>query len=160
VPLDFDRTHTLNGTLTVSKTNNWSASAIGSVWSGTPYTPSLPSSIQPVRFEDNSARRPVIANLDLKLEKYFKHAGMRWSVFMQIENVLDLANERFVFTSTGRSLTALEETTNPTLFNNLRRRIVSDPEDFFPVRFIDDYYQREDFLSEPREIRWGVSFDF
>jgi outer membrane receptor protein involved in Fe transport len=160
VPLDFDRTHTLNGTLTVSKASNWAVSAIGSVWTGTPYTPSLPSSIQPVRFEDNSARRPMNANLDLKLEKYFRYAGMRWSVFMQIENALDLANERFVFTSTGRSLTALEETTEPTLFNNLRRRIASDPADFFPIRFIDDFYQREDFLSEPREIRWGVSFDF
>lgn len=160
VPLDFDRTHTLNGSLSLSKTNNWSMSAIGSVWTGTPYTPSLPSSIQPVRFEDNSARRPMISNIDLKLEKYFKYAGMRWSVFMQIENALDLANERFVFTSTGRSLTALEETTNPTLFNNLRRRVVSDPNNFFPVRFIDEFYQREDFLSEPREIRWGVAFDF
>jgi outer membrane receptor protein involved in Fe transport len=160
VPLDFDRTHTLNGTLTLNKTNNWSMSAIGSVWTGTPYTPTLPSSIQPVQFADNSARRPMIANVDLRLEKYFKYAGMRWAVFMQIENALDLANERLVFTSTGRSLTALEETTNPTLFNNLRRRIVSDPADFFPVQFIDNYYKREDFLSEPREIRWGVSFDF
>jgi hypothetical protein len=160
VPLDFDRTHALNGTLTLSKTDNWTLSAIGSLWTGTPYTPSLPSSIQPVRFEENSARRPLITNLDLKLEKYFKYAGMRWSVFMQIENALDMANERFIHTSTGRSLTALEETTEPTLFNNLRKRVESDPNNFFPIQFIDDFYQREDWLSEPREIRLGVTFGF
>jgi outer membrane receptor protein involved in Fe transport len=160
VPLDFDRTHTLNGTLTVSKTDNWAVSAIGSVWTGTPYTPSLPSSIQPVRFEENSARRPLNTNLDLKVEKFLRLSGLRFSVFMQVENALDLKNERFIHTSTGRSLTALEESTNPTLFNNLRARIRRDPDNFFPIQFIDNFYQREDWLSEPREIRWGVAFDF
>jgi outer membrane receptor protein involved in Fe transport len=160
VPLDFDRTHTLNATLTLSKKNNWSFSAIGSIWTGTPYTPSLPSSVQDVRFEVNSARRPITSNIDLKIEKFFKYGGLRFSVFMQMENALDTINERFVHTNTGRSLTSLAESTNPTLFNNLKRRIQSDPGNFFPVKFIDNFYQREDWLAEPREIRWGMTFIF
>jgi hypothetical protein len=130
------------------------------LWTGTPYTPSLPSSVQPVEFEQNSDSRPINTNIDLRLEKFFKTGGVRMSVFMQVENALDLDNERFVYSSTGRSLNSLEESTNPTRFNNLRRRIEREPDNFFPIRFIDNFYAREDWLSEPREIRWGLTFGF
>ncbi|MFQ5605397.1 MAG: TonB-dependent receptor domain-containing protein [bacterium] len=160
VPLSFDRTHTLNATLTLSKANNWAFSAIGNVWTGTPYTPSLPSSLQPVEFEVRSARRPLTKNLDIKLEKFFRQKNVRFSIFMQVENVFDFINERFVHTNTGRSLTSLNETINPTLFNNVRRQIERNPENFFPISFLDNFYQREDWLGAPREIRWGMSFDF
>ncbi len=160
IPLDFDRRHTLNATLTLSQTNNWIISAIGSIQSGTPYTPTVPSSIQPVRFERNSARRPWIKNVDLKLEKFFRLGKFKYSVFMQAENILDIKNELYVHPNTGRSLTNLQESINPTLFNNLRATIESNPRDFFPVWFIDDYYQREDWLSTPRRIRLGISLMF
>lgn len=160
VPLDFDRTHTLNATLTLSKGNNWAISAIGSVRSGTPYTPSLPSSIQPVEFEINSSRRPLLSNLDLKLEKFLTVQGIRFSIFAQVENLLDSKNELRVWNNTGRSLSNLEESTNPTLFDNLRDRINANPNNFFPISFIDNFYQREDFLGAPREIRTGITFQF
>ena len=160
VPLDFDRAHTLNATATLSKPSNWALSAIGSLQSGTPYTPSVPSSVQAVQFDVNSSRRPFFTTLDLKLEKFFRVTGARFSVFMQVQNVLDTKNERRVHFSTGRSLTSLDESTRPTLFNNLKETIKDDPSNFFPVQFLDDFYQREDFLGPPREIRWGVSYDF
>ncbi len=160
VPLNHDRTHVLNGTLTLNKRNNWLFSAIASIWTGTPYTPALPSSVKDVRFEVNSARRPVTTNLDVRLEKFFHFGKVRFSLFMYIENLLDLNNERFVYSSTGRSLTALEESTNPNLFNNLRRKIEADPTNYFPIRFLDQYYQREDWLSKPREIRIGTSISY
>jgi len=160
VPLDHDRTSTLNGTLTLSKPGNWALSAIGTLWTGTPYTPSLPSSVQAVDFEENSARRPLNTNLDIKVEKFLKIQNMRFSVFMQVENVLDTINERFVHSSTGRSLTSLAEVTNPTLFDNLRRTIEANPQNFFPAQFLDNFYAREDWLAAPREIRWGMSFEF
>ncbi|MFQ5651144.1 MAG: TonB-dependent receptor domain-containing protein [bacterium] len=160
VPLSFDRTHTLNGTLTLSKHNNWGFSAIASLQSGTPYTPGVPSSVQAVQFEVNSDRRPLLTNLDLKFEKFLTVQGLRFSVFMQVENALDAKNERRVHLNTGRSLTNLNETTRPTLFNNLRETIATDPDNFFPMQFLDDFYQREDFLGEPREIRWGMAFEF
>lgn len=160
VPLDFDRTHVLNGTLTLSQGDNWAFSAIGTLQSGTPYTPSLPSSVQAVQFEENSARRPLLKNVDFKLEKFFRISGVRLSVFMQVENAFDFLNEKFVHFDTGRSLTSLQETTNPNRFENLRQRIRSNPQNFFPEFFLDTFYQREDFLGEPREIRWGMSFQF
>jgi len=160
VPLDFDRTHTLNAVLTLGKTNNWLASTIGRIRSGTPYTPSVPSSVSPVEFEVNSSRRPMLASIDIKLEKFFKVWGARFSVFTQVENALDFKNERFVHLNTGHSLSNLNETTQPNLFNNLRETINEDSKDFFPVQFLDTFYQREDWLSEPREVRLGMTFQF
>ncbi len=160
IPLDFDRTHTLNGTFTVSKSDNWLLSAIGSIRNGTPYTPSLPPSVQPVIFEQNSTRRPWYTNLDMKLEKYFRMREVRFSIFLYVRNLFDTENNIFVHTNTGKSLTNLEQSTNPNLFNNLGRNIQRNPEDFFPLEFLDNFYQREDWLSEPREIRLGMSFQF
>jgi outer membrane receptor protein involved in Fe transport len=160
VPLDYDRTHVLNGTITIGKTNNWLLSAIGAIRTGTPYTPSLPPQISPISYEVNSARRPYYRNVDLKLEKFFKARAVRFSVFMQINNLFDNMNDVFVHTNTGRSLTNLNSSTNPTRFNNLVETILLTPEDYFPVEFLDIYYQREDWLSEPREVRLGMSFDF
>ncbi|TDI92987.1 MAG: TonB-dependent receptor [Caldithrix sp.] len=160
VPLSYDRTHTINATLTVAKAGNWRASAIGTVQAGTPYTPSVPSSVQPVVFDVNSDRRPWNTRLDLKLEKFLRVQGMRFSVFMQVENAFDQKIERFIHTNTGRSLTNLNETINPNLFNEIESRIVANPDNFFPLRFIEDFYQREDWLAEPREIRWGFTFRF
>lgn len=162
--LSHDRTHTLNGTVSISERDNWIISFIGSIWNGTPYTPSLPSSVQAVQFDQNSDRRPTNVNVDLRLEKFFKVGDAKMSMFMQVENVLDLKNERFVYGSTGKSLNSLAESTNPTLFDNLRRRIESDVaaggQNFFPIEFLENYYKREDWLSEPREIRFGLTYSF
>ena len=159
--LSHDRTHTLNGTVSLRKKDNWSVSAIGSIWNGTPYTPSLPSSVQAVQFDQNSDRRPATVNVDFRLEKFVEIAGAKMSVFMQVENALDLKNERFVYGSTGNSLNSLAESTNPTLFDNLRGRIEADVasggNNFFPIEFLDNYYKREDWLSKPREIRLGIT---
>ncbi len=160
VPLSFDRTHTLNTTVTVGKADNWRASALGTVQAGTPYTPSVPSSVQPVEFDVRSDRRPWNTRLDLKFEKFFRVQDMRFSVFMQVENALDQKIERFIHTNTGRSLTNLNETISPNLFDEVETRIMANPGNFFPSRFIEDFYQREDWLAEPREIRWGLTFQF
>ncbi|MBN2366770.1 MAG: hypothetical protein EH225_12740 [Calditrichaeota bacterium] len=160
VPLDFDRTHTLNATINLSKSDNWLMSAIGTMRNGTPYTPSLPSSVQPVEFEQNSARRPWYKNVDLKLEKFFRLSNMRFSIFTHVRNLFDFENNIFIHTNTGKSLTNLEESYNPNRFNNLEETIRRNPSDFFPVRFLEDFYQREDWLNEPREVRLGMSFEF
>jgi hypothetical protein len=69
-------------------------------------------------------------------------------------------NNRYVHTNTGKSLTNLQSSTNPNRFNNLEATIRENPDDFFPVEFLDNFYQREDFLYEPREVRLGMTFNF
>lgn len=160
VPLSFDRSHVLNGSLTLSKANNWLISAIGELRHGTPYTPDVPNEFQAVEFEVNSDRRPWFSNIDLRLEKFFKLKATRFSIFLQVENLLDTKNEIFVHTTTGSSLTSIEESQNPRRFNALRETIEKDQKNYFPVKFLDDFYQREDWLSEPREVFVGMTFDF
>jgi outer membrane receptor protein involved in Fe transport len=160
VYLSHDRSHTLNGTFTLSQPNSWNVSALASFWTGTPYTPTLPASLSPTAFQENSARRPIFLNVDLRAEKYFKFGGLGFSVFTQIENVLDLKNERLVFLSTGRSLYSLDETLQAGTFDNLRERIEKNPDLYPPESEINNYYRRADFLSEPREIRVGFSLTF
>ena len=160
VPLGFDRKHTLNGTATLAKPGDWLASVIMRIQQGTPYTPSLPSSIQAVQFEVNSERRPWRTTFDLQIEKFFKFNPARFSIFLQVKNLFDSNNETFVHTNTGRSLTNLNEATNPNRFNNLEEKIIADQSNFFPVEFLDTFYQREDFLAEPREVRLGMTFSF
>jgi len=96
----------------------------------------------------------------MKVEKFFKVSGTRFSLFMQVDNLFDAIQERFIFRTTGRSLTSLEEKTNPSRFTQVLNAINENPNDFFPKQFIENYYQREDFLGAPREIRWGLTFDF
>jgi len=57
VPLDFDRGHTLTGSLTISESANWLISVLGYFRTGTPYTPAFPSSVVPITFEQNSDSR-------------------------------------------------------------------------------------------------------
>lgn len=160
VPLFHDRSHVINSTLRLSKPRDWNASTVIKFWSGTPYTPTLPSNLAAVRFRENSARRPNNLTVDLRLEKMFSTGATTFALFAQVNNLLDLNNERFIHTTTGRSLTSLEEVTNPARFSVLRRRIQREPEIFFPERFLDTFYQREDWLSEPREIRVGLRIDY
>jgi len=158
--LDHDRAHTLNGTFTLSQPGSWNVSALASFWTGTPYTPALPGSLSLVTFRENSGRRPIFLNVDLRAEKFFKFGGLGFSVFTQIENALDLKNERLIFTSTGRALYSLDEKLQAGTFNNLRERIRANPELYPPESELDKYYRRADFLSEPREIRAGFSLSF
>ncbi len=160
VPLSHDRTHTINATLSLIDANNWLASGIMSYWTGTPYTPTLPSNLSAVEYKNNSARRPDNFNINLRFEKYFYFGPVRYSLYMQINNLLDLNNERNVHKTTGKALTSLDEATQPNRFDVLRNQMAKNPDIFFDERFLDNYYQREDWLSAPREIRIGLSLSY
>jgi outer membrane receptor protein involved in Fe transport len=160
VYLDHDRTHTLNGTFTLGKPNSWNLSALASFWLGTPYTPNLPDQFAVVAFQENSARRPTFFNVDLRVEKFFKFAGLGLSVFTQIENVFDIKNERLIFTDSGRSLYSIYQTLEAGQLETLRQLIRANPELYPPESELDNYYRRADFLSEPREVRVGFSLSF
>ncbi len=155
--LDHDRTHTLNGTFSLGKANNWNLSALTSLWLGSPYTPVLPASLSPVSFRENSARRPTFLNVDFRAEKFFKLAQFDFSVFTQIENVFDIRNENFVWSSSGSALSAIEEKTNASALKFVREQFKENRHLFPPLRELDDFYRRAEWLSEPREVRVGFS---
>jgi outer membrane receptor protein involved in Fe transport len=161
VPLSFDRTHVLNITLGLYDYNNWTFGLIYTLQSGSPYTPAYPPSIVPITFEQRSANQLIQNKLDFKFEKFFNTGDFEWSVFLWVSNVLDIQNELSVYASTGRALTTIEETTNPTQFNRIRNRIENGDPGLFDVSEIDNYYTgRPERVSRPRELRLGFSLNF
>jgi outer membrane receptor protein involved in Fe transport len=124
VPLGFDRQHVINATLGLMQPGDWSLGMIANFQTGTPYTPILPSSIpHTITYTQNSARQPVQWNVDLKFEKFFKSGNVNYSFFVQVLNLFDTENERYVYASTGRALQAVEETSDATRFLDIRKRL-------------------------------------
>ncbi|MCK5571805.1 MAG: hypothetical protein KAJ12_03555, partial [Bacteroidetes bacterium] len=160
VPQGFDRSHLITTTISLSEPANWNVSLIGKLQAGTPYTPSFPSNIVPITFEQNSDRQPVQWFVDLKLEKWFAIGFVDLSVFLQVNNLFDTQNELFVYANSGRALYNIEETTNPTLFKDLRNRINRGDPGMIPISAVDNYYANPSNISRPRLIRIGTTIVF
>jgi outer membrane receptor protein involved in Fe transport len=143
VPLDWDRTHSLNFTLTLGTPGNYIASFIGRLGSGLPYTPSLQNQRTGL---ENSDNRPAFYNVDLYLTKYMAFAGQQFSIFMKVFNLFDTLNELNVFGDTGRAGDTLELTRNQTPPRG--------------VNTIQQFFTRPDFYSSPRQIVIGAEISF
>ncbi|RLB00990.1 MAG: TonB-dependent receptor, partial [Deltaproteobacteria bacterium] len=143
VPLDWDRTHTLNISLTASQLNNWGISIIANLWSGLPYTPE----IQSIRTSfENSERKPAQYNFDLKAHKNINLRGITCSIFLKVYNLFDRKNEQLVYTDTGRA------------GYTLIARHIGRPIEV--VNTIADFLNRPDFYSEPRQVIVGMALEF
>ncbi len=156
----FDRSHTLTTTVMLTEPSDWVVSMIGWLRTGTPYTPAFPSSVVPIEFEQNSDRQPFQWNVDLKAEMFFTFGGMRFSFFVQVDNLFDTENELSVYASTGRALYSIEEVTEPTRFLDLQKRYVRGDTGLVPQEAIDNYYANPATLSSPRLVRTGFSILF
>lgn len=161
VPFSFDRSHVINATLTFTQPNNWVASFIGYLQTGTPYTPIFPSNIVDITFEQNSARQPLQWNVDFKFEKFFMLGNIKLSLFTQIENLFDTQNELFVYASTGRALSAIEEKDINVVFSDVIKRINRGDPGLIPLYEIQKYYSlRPERVNRPREVRLGFQVIF
>jgi outer membrane receptor protein involved in Fe transport len=102
VPFNWDQRHTFNMTLSLSKTDVYSAAAILKVGSGQPYSPEIGVPGHGQGLEENSGRKPFGMLLDLRADRSFKVSRQQLSVYGRIYNVLD---ERFfngpVYADTG-----------------------------------------------------------
>lgn len=143
VPLDWDRTHSLNFTLTLGVPGDYIASFIGRLGSGLPYTPSLQNQRTGL---ENSDNRPAFYDVDFYVTKFFELAGHQFSLYMKIFNLFDTLNEVNVFGDTGRAGDTLELTRNQTAPRG--------------VNSIQEFFTRPDFYSSPRQIVLGVDFSF
>ena len=159
VPLDFDRSHLINGTVTLSEPRDWTVGIIYNLQTGTPYYPVLPPTLSTITYEQNSDTKPFQWNIDLKFEKFFNIDPFDLSVFIQVINLLDTENERYVWSNSGQALENAEAKLNANTFNDIRRRTIEDP-GLFETSVVDNYYRREERLSRPREVRLGFSILF
>jgi outer membrane receptor protein involved in Fe transport len=143
VPLDWDRTHSLNFTITVGIPGDYIISSVGRWGTGLPYTPAIQNQRTGL---ENSDSRPFIFNVDLYLTKFFKLYNQQFSVFLKVFNLFDTDNELEVFSDTGRAGYTLELT-----------RAQEPPRG---VNTLEEFFTRPDFYSAPRQIVLGASLEF
>ncbi|RMD94000.1 MAG: TonB-dependent receptor [Calditrichaeota bacterium] len=142
VPLDWDRTHSLNVTITAGNPNNFVLGIIGKLGSGFPYTPTKQNIRESV---ENGGRKPLVYNIDLYATKNFKLMGLNYTFFVRVFNLTDRRNELEVYSDTGRAGFTLD------IFSSGRPRGINSLEEFII---------RPDFYSAPRRIESGISVSF
>jgi outer membrane receptor protein involved in Fe transport len=142
-PLDWDRTHALNFTITTGIPGDWIVSSVGRWGTGLPYTPAVQDQRTGLQ---NSDIRPSFINVDLYLTKFFTVFNSQFSVFLKVFNLFDTANEVEVFTDTGRAGYTLELT-----------RTTQQPRG---VNTLEEFFTRPDYYSAPRQIVLGASVEF
>lgn len=161
VPLSFDRSHLVSGSFSLFDPESWSLGLTYNIQAGTPYTANLPPSLSTITYEQNSANKPLQWNVDLKFEKYFSIGQFLCSVFLNIHNVFDTRNDRYVYSSSGKALTNVEQKLNANQFDDLRNRIDRGDSGMIDEKYLDEYYSlRPERVNLPREIRLGVSVNF
>lgn len=161
VPLEFDRPHLINGTFTLTDPNSWTLGVIYNIQAGTPYTPALPPSLSTITYEQNSASKSMQWEVDLKFEKYFSIGPFDYSVFIHVNNIFDTQNDRYVYASSGKSLSNVEQVLNSNQFNDLRNRINRGDPGMIDMGYLDEYYSRRpENVNRPREVRLGFSIIF
>lgn len=150
-PTDWDQRHTVNVSASYSSRGVWGFGVIGSVGSGTPYTPAEIPSITgrevPSTVVFNTETRPVVYDVDLTAYRNFSFGGFNLQVFTKIDNLLDTRNEYGVYGDTGRATYSLQQSLDA-------RNFVGDE------RLLDRWYARPDFYSEPRRVVFGLSVNF
>lgn len=142
-PLDWDRTHSLNFTVTLGQPGDYIASFIGQIGSGLPYTPAFQNQRTGL---ENSDNKPTFFNVDFFLTKYLKFRNNKASIFLKVFNLFDRANERDVFADTGRAGSTLEVT-----------RAQQAPRG---VNTVEEFFTRPDFYTPPRQVVVGMSYSF
>tara|TARA_R110000868_G_scaffold37111_11_gene131567 strand:- start:1175 stop:3862 length:2688 start_codon:yes stop_codon:yes gene_type:complete len=152
VPLNWDQLHTINVTGSYRTETGWGAGVIFSAGSGFPYTRDFSSVTTgiapPSEISLNSARRPLISNLDLNVTKDIKvNESQSIQIYAKVDNVLDQGNERGIFGDTGRATYSLYK-------NEEAKTFIGDQ------FYLDQNYIRPDFYNEPRRMVLGFRYRF
>jgi len=114
--LDFDRRHSVNVNVNVLFPDNFGPQLFGHhifgnfganfiLWaaSGLPYTPSSRDPDASIDPEKNSARKPWIQQLNIRLSKEFRWNEVTFNFYLNVENVFDHINVLRVWTATGKA---------------------------------------------------------
>ncbi len=152
IPMNWDQNHTLNGSLVYRK-GDWTVSAIGTFWTGRPYTPTFRSadvtgSAAQTGLRDNSERLPSRKNVDIYINRMFHFGSLEFTLFMNVYNLFDIQNETGVYSDTGTAdyTTTIDPLKIP--FNSAR------------IGTVQDYVNQPSWYSEPREVQFGLTLGF
>jgi len=152
VPLSWDQSHLLNTTVIIGNPGGTTLGLIGKISTGWPYTPSIPTANYVP--EQNSGRKPLQRNMDLKIERRVSIGSRKVSLFARVYNLFDTRNVRYVFDDTGSAKYTYEY------------RSIQETEQFKAhygepgIHTWEEYITRPQYYSSPRSFKIGFSLDF
>ena len=160
---DIDQAHVFNAALTTQigdqspdiayigpLLKNFSASLTWRAASGLPYTPILDFfGAGNQQLGRNEARAPSTSQFDMRVDKAFRVANMRYGAFVQVTNILDQKNCIQVFNTTG--------TCERGAIDQSRRR---QGNTFAPDAATSTFEDRAYFFGARRQIFGGVRVSF
>jgi outer membrane receptor protein involved in Fe transport len=152
VYLDWDQSHTINGTVTVGQPSDWNVTLVGRIGTGLPYTPQITE--QTVYLQTNSGRKPPQTRVDLLADKTFNVAGVRLTAYLKVYNLFDTLNERYVYDDTGRATYTLVQ--NQTTAQETDKLATEIP----GLHPASEWFVRPDYYLPPREVRLGATVEF
>jgi outer membrane receptor protein involved in Fe transport len=150
LPTNWDQAHTIAFSLAYNNPDiDAGVGIIATYGSGTPYTPQrIGAASSPGRILLNSEIKPSNYNVNLSAHKNFRVLdGHELQLFSKVDNLLDTRNEVDVFGETGRATYSL--------FRNF---------DLGPYQgdpgFVDRWYTRPGFFTQPRRVVFGLRYSF
>jgi len=144
IPLDWDQTHTINGTFYYDA-KNFGVGMIGKVGSGQPYTPSINQEFSSL--VNNSKSKPITWNVDLR--SYFQLPNLNGTKFyINVFNIFDHLNHLNVYDDTGQAnITGYEQDALDQNTDQL-------------INTIEEWFNDETYYSSPRRIEIGLRLEF
>lgn len=152
VPLAWDQTHSLNGSVSVGNSKDWNITIVGRLGTGLPYSPQEIE--KQIYLRTNSGRKPSQTSIDLMAEKSFQMDKFLLTVFLKIFNLFDSKNEIYVYDDTGRATYSMEEQRGNAEETNRLAAIIPGGHS------ATEYFNRPNYYSAPREVRLGLSLEF
>jgi hypothetical protein len=131
--------------------SGWTATLIGNMNSGLPYTPEFARSEATggaayIGLRENSGRAPFKYNVDLRIMKSFRFGLWQLQAFCNVTNLLDTRNANYVYADTGQPDFTLEGYGQRTRF--------------LEISNIDEFYTRPGMYSAPRFIQFGLRISY
>ena len=152
VPLAWDQSHVLTGTLTFSDPSNWALSFIGNLATGWPYTPQIVyANYNPKEYSD---RKPMQKKVDTRFSKFFTIGSLKFSAVVKIYNLFDTRNERYVFDDTGRAGYTYATRSSQELPEYVAHYGEAG------IHTWSEYQIRPQYYSAPRSFQIGCAVDF
>jgi outer membrane receptor protein involved in Fe transport len=148
VPLNWDETHTMNGTMRVGSAKNWTVSLIGRLGTGLPYTSVTPQERQIETQFENNERKPMHYNVDVFAQKYIKLGNRNFVIFARCFNLFDTANHLDVYPSTGFA---------DRTFRWPEQERIDSANGVYGLSEVD---ARPHWFSAPRRVQLGVTVEF
>jgi outer membrane receptor for ferrienterochelin and colicin len=152
VYLNWDQTHNLN--IVAGYNNNeigWSATIVGTVTSGFPYTPTLAVSEGTganayIGWRENSERKPSTMNFDLHVAKVFSLDNLKIQAMVDVKNIFDTRNALNIYTDTGLPNYTMAD------YQYWTRMV--------EIASSTEYFSQPRYYTDPRLITFGLRISY